>query len=388
MITFTTNFSSLLILSLIFYQAQTGDANSNCAPSACGAIRNISSPFRLKTDPNHCGDRKFELSCEDNITFLYQNSHRYYVKDINYLIARIRLVDASIDNRTLCSFPNYTFFTDSDSPYRTVSAHSAPYGGYVAWPINFISCRNPNPSTNSSNFTEIHTQCASNSSQSTFDYIKVGRVRASEVPHMCSVDLMAFTSWEFRDLSNVSLSEIHESLLYGFELYVCSWWWCSERTTTNWEKFTNWLLGTNGLLLLIPLAILGVSLPVTIIIGLIGVLVLSLTTFPEYWPYYFTYYLFPNGVRIGSDFVIIALLVLSLVIVVWFTAAVNILVAITVGFAGALVLSFVLMENFTYSFGAGVAPKFIFTGVISSMIICAPRIIIGPFAVWFLIYKF
>ncbi|KAG6391188.1 hypothetical protein SASPL_148940 [Salvia splendens] len=33
--------------------------------------------------------------------------------------------------------------------------------------------------------------------------------------------------------------------------------------------------------------------------------------------------------------------------------------------------------------------KFMFLfGVISSMIICAPRIIIGPFAVWFLIYKF
>ncbi|XP_042036187.1 uncharacterized protein LOC121782415 isoform X4 [Salvia splendens] len=233
-----------------------------------------------------------------------------------------------------------------------LSHHSAPYGGYVAWPINFISCQYPNFPTNSSFLTEINTQCASNSSQSTFDYIKVGRMRASEVPHMCSVDLMAFTSWEFRDLS---LSEIHQSLLYGFELYVCSWWWCSKRTTTNWEKFTNWLLGTNGLLLLIPLAILGVSLPVTIIIGLIGVLVLSLTTFPE-------------------DFC--------------FTAAVNILVAITVGFAGALVLSFVLMENFTYSFGVGVAPKFIFTGVISSTIICAPRIIIGPFAVWFLIYKF
>ncbi|KAL1531997.1 rust resistance kinase Lr10-like isoform X2 [Salvia divinorum] len=33
--------------------------------------------------------------------------------------------------------------------------------------------------------------------------------------------------------------------------------------------------------------------------------------------------------------------------------------------------------------------KFMFLlGVISSMVICAPRIIIGPFAVWFLIYKF
>ncbi|XP_057798683.1 rust resistance kinase Lr10-like [Salvia miltiorrhiza] len=46
------------------------------------------------------------------------------------------------------------------------------------------------------------------------------------------------------------------------------------------------------------------------------------------------------------------------------------------------------MRNFSYSFGVGVAPKFIFTGVISSMVICAPRIIICPLAAWFLIYKF
>ncbi|XP_057798679.1 uncharacterized protein LOC131014652 [Salvia miltiorrhiza] len=32
------------------------------------------------------------------------------------------------------------------------------------------------------------------------------------------------TSWqEFKDLNNVSLLEIHQSLLYGFELTVCPW---------------------------------------------------------------------------------------------------------------------------------------------------------------------
>ncbi|XP_057798684.1 uncharacterized protein LOC131014661 [Salvia miltiorrhiza] len=224
-----TMITIILILSLLFFE--TGDAN--CTPSACGIIRNISSPFRLKGDPNHCGDPRFELACEDNVTFVYQNSHKYYVKEINYGIARIRVVDASINNNSICSFPTYTFITDDESPYRTFSHHSYPYNGYTASPIFFISC--PNQLSNSSLFTDI-TDCASNSSLPTprYDYIKVGRMeKPSEVPHRCTVDVVAFTSSEFKDSGNVSLSEIHQSLLYGFELYVCSWWWC-RRTTSNW----------------------------------------------------------------------------------------------------------------------------------------------------------
>ncbi|KAG6412623.1 hypothetical protein SASPL_125306 [Salvia splendens] len=49
-------------------------------------------------------------------------------------------------------------------------------------------------------------------------------MNASEVPYTCGVDLIAMTSWyNFKDLNNVSLSEILESLLYGFELRICPW---------------------------------------------------------------------------------------------------------------------------------------------------------------------
>lgn len=43
-------------------------------------------------------------------------------------------------------------------------------------------------------------------------------MQASDVMNMCRVDLIMLTSWKFKDSDNVSLSEIHESLLYGFEL--------------------------------------------------------------------------------------------------------------------------------------------------------------------------
>ncbi|XP_057777064.1 rust resistance kinase Lr10-like isoform X4 [Salvia miltiorrhiza] len=298
------------IVCLLLFE--TGDAK--CSPSACGIIPNISSPFRLKGDPKHCGDRRYELACEDNVTFFYQNSHKYYVKKINYYegeINRIRVVDASINNGSICSFPTYTFIID---PYL-----------YDTWatprrrPIYFMSC--PNPLSNNSSLFTVVTDCASTSNSSlptpTYNYINVGLMAPSEIPHSCSVDVVAFTSWmEFREY--YSLSEIHQSLLYGFELRTCdSWRIGCRRTTSNWgDKFKNLLLGNKaGLLLLIPLAILvfliaGVSIPVAIIIGITGVLLLSFTS---------------------------------------------------------------LQENCVIS---------------SSMVICAPRIIICPLAVWFLIYKF
>lgn len=232
----TSLLSSLLFLSLHLLHTR---AATNCTPSSCGIITDISPPFRLNSTPSSCGDPRFELSCENDVASLYLNSQKFYVKEINYLISRIRLVDASISNDT-CSFPNSSAsdynFTGEDPyryPYRSWSHHSFPYGGDVAKPINLIRC--PNRLQNSSLFTDF-TDCSSDrSSRTGFDYIRIGRMNASEVPRACGVDRVVMTSWEFRDLKNVSISEIHESLVYGFELYVCSWWWCS-RTTSGWGK--------------------------------------------------------------------------------------------------------------------------------------------------------
>ncbi|XP_057798671.1 rust resistance kinase Lr10-like isoform X2 [Salvia miltiorrhiza] len=225
--------SSLFILSLLHNLFQTGEAN--CTPSACGIIRNISYPFRLKGDPSNCGDRRFELTCENNVTSIYLNSHKYYVKAINYRNGygydkpTIRLADASINNDDLCSFPTLSIdaynFADYESPHSIPNYEIPSYSSYPyddePLPINFISC--PNPLTNSSLFTDITTQCASNSSHPRYAYIKVGHMNTSELPLVCGVDVIVMTSWHFKDLNNVSLSEIHHSLLYGFEL-ICSWY--------------------------------------------------------------------------------------------------------------------------------------------------------------------
>ncbi|XP_057798691.1 probable receptor-like protein kinase At5g20050 [Salvia miltiorrhiza] len=189
--------SSLLI---VFFQTCNA---ADCTPSACGVIRNISSPFRLKGDPKHCGDRKYELVCENNVASVHLNSQKYLVKAINYSDFTIRLAHVSINNTT-CSFPMSSAYEPSYfDPYDLVLD--------MNWPINFMSCEHP--LQNSSLSTQV-TDCE----QGRHTYIKVGHMRLADVEYMCTLVSVVATAWNFRDVNNVSLSEIHQSLLYGFNL--------------------------------------------------------------------------------------------------------------------------------------------------------------------------
>ncbi|KAH6783165.1 hypothetical protein C2S52_008124 [Perilla frutescens var. hirtella] len=223
--------SSLLIVLLHLSQTTRAipqTSRRGCSPSACGVIHNISYPFRLKHDPKRCGYPKLELACENNVTSIYLNSQKYYVKAINYHNSTIRLVDASIISNDTCSFPKssaYAYnFTSRAFFDELILFH--PYSTYLLYddreasPINLMRC--PTPLKNSSLFTDITHDCASNSSTHTgySTYVKVGHMNASEVPQTCELEVIVMTSWKkFKGLnSNVSLSEIHDSLLYGFEL--------------------------------------------------------------------------------------------------------------------------------------------------------------------------
>ncbi|XP_042032595.1 LEAF RUST 10 DISEASE-RESISTANCE LOCUS RECEPTOR-LIKE PROTEIN KINASE-like 2.1 isoform X2 [Salvia splendens] len=277
----THNFLFLTTLILSFHFFHSADANKCIPPSACGAIRDISYPFRLKSDPNHCGHPKFELTCENNVTFLYLNSIKYHVKAINYQNSKIRLVDASIINNDICSFP-----THSSYPHTSKDFSSSPY--YYPEPfqelfVNLISC--PSPMNKSSLFIDITQHCASNLSHPRFSYVHVGRIMASKVPHLCGVDINVVISRRgFMILKNASLSQIHQSILYGFELNFC--YNCNEKYTI-WDQLL--IRYEYTLYLTIPLAILGVSLPVTIIIGITALLLLPYTPRWEWIQGYYYY---------------------------------------------------------------------------------------------------
>lgn len=218
---FTTH-PSLIFLNLSLH-ILFNPCDANCSPASCGIIHNISLPFHLKG--NKCGDPRFELACENNVTSVSLNSQKYYVKaitysnDTGYLNNSIRLVDASINNNDICSFPAFSTVSYDFSylPYGFPICSGPPPYNCKPFLINFISC--PTSLRNSSLFTDITTHCISNSSH--HRYIRVGRMKVSEVPYTCRLDLKAMTSLDFKDLNNVSLSQIHESLLYGFELTFC-----------------------------------------------------------------------------------------------------------------------------------------------------------------------
>ncbi|KAL6321159.1 hypothetical protein AAG906_012931 [Vitis piasezkii] len=63
------------------------NGNQTCRPSSCGDIQNISYPFRLKGDPPGCGDRDYELVCENNRTMvnLEQDAKCYPISDGSYI---------------------------------------------------------------------------------------------------------------------------------------------------------------------------------------------------------------------------------------------------------------------------------------------------------------
>ncbi|KAH6795133.1 hypothetical protein C2S52_005610 [Perilla frutescens var. hirtella] len=234
--------SYLLIISLHAYPS--------CTPSACGTIPNISFPFRLQGDPKQCADDNDSvLACENNATFLSINSHRYRVKEINYQNDNMRLANASINISSICSFPMPSAFAYSD-PYRFFDPDCFLETG--TQPINFLSC--PYPLHNTSLLTRV-TDCDRHT------YIRVGHMQVQDVDSMCTVDAVVPTSWNFTDMDNVSLSEIHQSLLYGFEMnwirFICRK--CRGRGCGVWP---DGLVGIFSALLFA-----GVTIPAKIIIG-------------------------------------------------------------------------------------------------------------------------
>ncbi|EYU40243.1 hypothetical protein MIMGU_mgv1a020856mg [Erythranthe guttata] len=149
--------SQSLLLKFIYffittqlYFIQNSHGNQiNCTPSSCGEIRNISYPFRLNTDPKRCGPPEYVLSCENNTTSLYLNSHKYLVHEINYTKDTIRLAIPNVTIIESFSFPKYPLFDDRFYPYYSYVQKSVP--------ISFMSCPYP---VNGSKLSEITSHCS------------------------------------------------------------------------------------------------------------------------------------------------------------------------------------------------------------------------------------
>ncbi|XP_009778886.1 rust resistance kinase Lr10-like isoform X2 [Nicotiana tabacum] len=227
-----TKFLSVLTILIFLQLSDTpfAEQNQQCAPSSCGHIKNISYPFRLKTDPKHCGDENYELSCKGNriiFTIFTENlngSRNYYVQSINYDNSTIRLVDPGIREQVVCSLPQhsttYDTFPSQFNFFKSVGSDGS-YAPLAVRPITIFSCPF---AMNSPAFVEI-TNClnrsdASNVSSKGHTYAATGNLYPSDLGVGCSVNLMSLTSRPTIDDANVYISilELHNALAYGFEL--------------------------------------------------------------------------------------------------------------------------------------------------------------------------
>nr|GMD49621.1 LEAF RUST 10 DISEASE-RESISTANCE LOCUS RECEPTOR-LIKE PROTEIN KINASE-like 2.1 [Ipomoea batatas] len=210
-------------------------SSSQCNPSSCGSIHNISYPFRLDTDPQHCGNPYYLLTCEQNQTVVTIHSQKYFVRAINYNKNTIRVVDPGVQQNNICSFPQYALPKDSLLRYR-VYPYEIAYTTYV--PVIFMRCPFP---MKSSAFVETTKDCWNKSTDSPggYAYVKLGRLNASDLRISCRVEIITMTtSWQIQE-NNVSenvscrLLEIHDALMYGFEL---SWFpaICQQHCRRRW----------------------------------------------------------------------------------------------------------------------------------------------------------
>ncbi|KAM1285127.1 hypothetical protein ACFX2I_027938 [Malus domestica] len=250
----------LFLLPLICSQTSIPENNSVCTLS-CGNI-DISSPFRLKGDPQHCGNPTYELTCEENVTVLYLYKRKFYAKAINYNNFTIRVVDAAVQKKdNYHSIPRYSFTSSSfryPDPYRTYivrltwSSNSSDISrSYTARPIIFMNCPNPmhSPGLVETAPCVKDGTCSSNSSLSNglrmFSYSISGwngSVTSLDLGESCEITqmLMVSPSLSVQDMHQhlTSCEGIYSEIAHGFEL---SWFHqaCSASNCPEYDCVLN-----------------------------------------------------------------------------------------------------------------------------------------------------
>ncbi|KAM5551340.1 hypothetical protein ABKV19_026261 [Rosa sericea] len=200
----------LLLLGLCTAACHAKD-DHHCEPSSCGHIHNISYPFRLNDDPEECGDFRYSLSCETNVAVLYLYSGKYYVQSINYGTYTIRVVDANIRKGNCSSIPRNSLasynFSDED-PYDIHMLLE------LSKPIIFMTCETRPVNS----YLYMDTAPCINAT-SGHSFVITGGLYASDLWDSCRIQLMVLTSSSIgiKDV-NSSYIDIHNELLYGFEL--------------------------------------------------------------------------------------------------------------------------------------------------------------------------
>ncbi|XP_062081313.1 uncharacterized protein LOC133786113 [Humulus lupulus] len=211
----------LLVITLLHAISAENMRSVSCS-SSCGSISNIKYPFRLTTDPSNCGDFRYTLSCENNITVLnlplhqrhkiydgrsHVNYQRYYVREINYNNYTIRVVDPIFEKHqnvssliTISNLSNENFY-EYDS-----------YRPKLAKMVVLLSCERVviNPS-----YIDAHP-CVPNNNN--WSYYLLEQVSLSELEESCWIKQVTFIDESYHYASSLSCHGINKKLAHGFQL--------------------------------------------------------------------------------------------------------------------------------------------------------------------------
>ncbi|KHN05167.1 Putative receptor-like protein kinase [Glycine soja] len=208
--------SALLVFVLLLVQqiCATSEQEHACPPSSCGKITHITYPFRLTGDPKGCGDKWYELACENNVTVLYLYSGKYHVQAINYNNFTIRVVDPGVQQPNCSSLPRYflspTNFSDVEGdPYLAFQNRDYSWE-YVFQHIVFLNCRH----AVIDNEKYVETDPCIKWHSKGYIYAIAGDLIAKDFEVGCEVKLVAPTSLWGLD----TYTQMHRALIYGFEL--------------------------------------------------------------------------------------------------------------------------------------------------------------------------
>ncbi|KAG5226298.1 LEAF RUST DISEASE-RESISTANCE LOCUS RECEPTOR PROTEIN KINASE [Salix suchowensis] len=229
-------YAALLLLEILSTRhcCSARQINNDCAPSSCGNILNISSPFRLNTDQGSCGDDEFvELACENNERLTLQlNMVKYYVLAINYSDSTIRVVDAAVQKDDCFSIPHHSL-TERDifSSYLYDYSSNYYHFEYKSWPestvLAFICCENQilNPpyyimetsSCKNGNGTANHSSPSCVNMEG-YSYVLVEWWHIQDVPDLCRVNLMYTVPKKLITQKKLMYTDVHDILADGMEL--------------------------------------------------------------------------------------------------------------------------------------------------------------------------
>ncbi|XP_014521802.2 LEAF RUST 10 DISEASE-RESISTANCE LOCUS RECEPTOR-LIKE PROTEIN KINASE-like 2.2 [Vigna radiata var. radiata] len=200
---------------------------TDCLASFCGKIANISRPFRLKGDPIHCGDRRYELNCENNVTVLNLYGKKYHVQAINYDNFTIRVVDPGVEEPSCSSLPRYllsqsnftdTYLVRSVDPYRATQFQFSEVIGFYEKSlfkhIIYLNCSHPV----SENHRYVNTTPCVKWESKGYMYAFAGNLTAASLEVGCRIKLVSPTSWWGLDENEYSYTVMNTALRYGFEM--------------------------------------------------------------------------------------------------------------------------------------------------------------------------